>query len=87
MNGYLSLFTQTCVNAQEKKHNAYNKICLGNSLNVCICLTCSSLIKPLDPKIVLLQRCQNLRLLNKTPPDSIIATWSRHVVGSRRAPY
>ena len=41
----------------------------------------------LDPKIVLLHRCQILRLINKTPPQSIMLTGLEHVVGLRSAPF
>ena len=43
-------------------------------------------IKRLDPKIVLPHRCQILRLMNKTPPQSTMPTGSEQVVGPRDAP-
>ena len=44
-------------------------------------------IKRLDPKIVLPHICQILRLMNKTPPQSIMFTGLEHVVGLRNAPF
>ena len=64
-NDCVSLVTQTCVNAKERKCNAYNKIYLGNSWSVCICLPTARITTiyhwcqtgitfiRLDPKIML----------------------------------
>ena len=82
------------------KRNAYNDIYSGNSLSVPIYLTTAlitdgsqwrqigiTFIKRLDPKIVLPHICQILRLMNKTPPQSIMPTGSEHVVGLRYVPF
>ena len=46
-----------------------------------------TIIKRLDPKIVLPHRCQIWRLMNKTPPQPIMPTGSKHVVGPRNASF
>ena len=90
----------TCVNVQGRsymKRNAYNEI---YSLNVCICLTTAwitdgshwwqigiTFILLLDPKIVLPYRCQILRLMKKTPPQSIMPTESEYVFVPHNAPF
>ena len=74
------------------KNNAYKKISSGNFLNVCICLTTSwitdrsnwwrigiTLIKRPDPRIVLPNRCQILRFMNKTLPQATMPTGLEHV--------
>ena len=79
----------TCRVGATWKRNAYNKLYSGNSLNVCICLTpdnwrislmADSIIfnKCLEPKIVLPHGCQIFRLMNKTPPQSIMPTGSEN---------
>ena len=101
MNDYIYLFTQAYVNAQGRSYlrrNAYNKIYSGNSFNVCLYLTTAEIadgshwwqmgitfIKRLDLKVVLPHRCQVPRLMIKTPPQSIMLTWSEHVVCLRNA--
>ena len=61
---------------------------LNGSLDNCrvSLMTDITFIKRLDPEIVLPHICQILRLKNKTPPQSTMATESENIVDPRNVP-
>ena len=79
------------------KRKAYNEIYKGNSSNVCICIhiydnlnnwRISLMVdRCLDSNIVLPHICQIMRLMNKTPPLSMMPTGTEHVFGPHNAPF
>ena len=98
MNDRLSLFTQTCMNTEGRRRNAYNNNYSGIFLNIYICFTTDyitdgshcrqmwiTFIKPLDPKIVLPHRCQNMTPINGTRPQCpyiMLSIYIMHFINS-----